>query len=358
MIHLILDRGNGYTMNNYLGFRGESIRQHFKVTYYDELALLSTIDCSAIIFMDLERLNDRDTKSLISFVDYLDHHGGPQVLNRPSEVLNRFQMLRELNNQSINPHNVYELDEDLKSVSYPVFIRHKHNHTGALSPLIHKHSDIKKHLWPIILSGHTRHDLMVVEYVDTKNDHGVYLKFACMKIGNAILPKHIGIDDHWHVKVGTSSKGYNGIDYDQKLEEFMASFPHEAWAKKVFETAHIDYGRLDYALKDDQPVAWEINLNPDFFGRNQINQVEQESKLNSFLLDENHEDIRAAFLELAAQARKRVDLPNALLSKNTFGKSKGTRPLLKRSFQSIVKRFPILKSALVKYRSLIRTIVD
>jgi hypothetical protein len=44
--------------------------------------------------------------------------------------------------------------------------------------------------------------------------------------------------------------------------EFVETNPHEAWVREVFRVAGVEYGRIDYAILDGRPQAWEINTNP------------------------------------------------------------------------------------------------
>src|SRR5436853_745492 len=50
----------------------------------------------------------------------------------------------------------------------------------------------------------------------------------------------------------------------QVLEEqdYVLSNPHEARLAEIFQAGRIDYGRIDYSLKDGRIQTWEINLNP------------------------------------------------------------------------------------------------
>ena len=42
----------------------------------------------------------------------------------------------------------------------------------------------------------------------------------------------------------------------------MQTNPHEAELRAIFKLARIDYGRIDYGIKDGQIQVWEINTNP------------------------------------------------------------------------------------------------
>ena len=43
---------------------------------------------------------------------------------------------------------------------------------------------------------------------------------------------------------------------------YVAENPHADEIRKIFEIARIDYGRIDYSLKNGQIRVWEINTNP------------------------------------------------------------------------------------------------
>ena len=43
---------------------------------------------------------------------------------------------------------------------------------------------------------------------------------------------------------------------------YLTANPHEAELRRVFDLAHIEYGRIDYALLDGVVQVWEINSNP------------------------------------------------------------------------------------------------
>jgi hypothetical protein len=43
----------------------------------------------------------------------------------------------------------------------------------------------------------------------------------------------------------------------------VATRPHDAGVRRIFEKANIEYGRIDYGVcRDGRIVVWEINTNP------------------------------------------------------------------------------------------------
>jgi hypothetical protein len=48
---------------------------------------------------------------------------------------------------------------------------------------------------------------------------------------------------------------------DEELA-YVRTNPHQADLREIFAAARIDYGRIDYAIKDGRIQVWEINTNP------------------------------------------------------------------------------------------------
>jgi len=44
--------------------------------------------------------------------------------------------------------------------------------------------------------------------------------------------------------------------------EYVTTNPHQKQLSEIFELAQVEYGRIDYAMKDGRVQTWEINLNP------------------------------------------------------------------------------------------------
>jgi hypothetical protein len=44
--------------------------------------------------------------------------------------------------------------------------------------------------------------------------------------------------------------------------EYPKSDPHAQWLRETFALANIQYGPIDYGLRDGKPQVWEINTNP------------------------------------------------------------------------------------------------
>ncbi len=356
MIQVFLDRKNKHTFENYLSFRGREIRRLFGFTYYDELHKHDSIKTNTVIFLDLEMQGSRQLAALVKLTEHWDAEGVPGILNHPAHVLDRYELLRKLYEEGINPQNVYLLKEPYDQCRFPVFIRHRDLHTGSMTPLLHNMQELKKYIRSFRLSSLNYNDLMIVEFVDAKNERGHYRKYAAVKIGDTVLPKHIGIDNQWHVKSDGPEWLQLDDHYEQELEYFMQQFPHKEWAERIFDIANVDYGRLDYGVMGNRPVAWEINLNPDFYGQSQAEDHHGTQSLTAQLLVENHIQIRQLFRELAEGDTFQITIPPNLITQDLFRNKKDLKSNLKTSYQKIVRRFPVFNRMLRNYRRMLLSV--
>jgi hypothetical protein len=87
-----------------------------------------------------------------------------------------------------------------------------------------------------------------------------------------LLAAHIFFDEGWTVK-GTTEWPPERVAADNA---FMAENPHVAAVGAIFDLAHIDFGRIDYALLDGRIQVWEINtvptiqLRPRYYGADRL----------------------------------------------------------------------------------------
>jgi hypothetical protein len=173
-------------------------------------------------------------------------------------VLRRYQLLKRLSDRGFNPFRAYRLNEARDGIRFPVFVREENEHTGSLSGLIENESDLQKTMTELTVAGKDARNLLIVEYCHTADAGGMFRKYAAMKIADRLVPRHVMFSSGWvdkHAEV---------IDM-QKIGEELAYLklnPHERELREAFSLASIDYGRVDYSLKDGRVVIWEINTNP------------------------------------------------------------------------------------------------
>ena len=90
-------------------------------------------------------------------------------------------------------------------------------------------------------------DLLVVEFCDTKDEHGVYRKYSAYKIGDRVLPRYLECSRDWMVK--WDWRIFDRVRADEETR-YLETDPHEAWIREIFALARIDYGRIDYGVLD------------------------------------------------------------------------------------------------------------
>jgi len=182
-----------------------------------------------------------------------------RFINNPVRTLRRFELLRELHRQNRNEFRAIRAGQDLCSLRYPVFLREERSHDGAISPLLKSSGEVEKAIGRALVQGHRLRDLLVIEFCNTADKEGFYRKYAAFVVGNKVIARSLNYGTHWMLK-------HEGTEFTQSmaLEErkFVFENPHEEKLRKIFEIAGVEYGRIDYALKDSRIQTWEINLNP------------------------------------------------------------------------------------------------
>src|SRR4029077_2261965 len=107
--------------------------------------------------------------------------------------------------------------------------------------------------------GMPRDELLVVEFADTKDEHGVYRKYSAYNVGGRIIAKALEQSRDWMVK--WDHRVFDRQRADEELA-YCETNPHEEWIREMFRLARIDYGRIDYSMLDGTPRLWEVNTHP------------------------------------------------------------------------------------------------
>jgi len=210
-----------------------------------------------VVFADIERLDAREREGAVRlWEDVASHSDTALVLNHPTRSMRRFELLERLYREGINEFAVYRADRDPRPRCWPVFIRDEDEH-GSISPLIHDRSELDRAL------GETERDRglagkMVVEYCDTSDEDGVIRKYGAFRVADRILARQVHFSLDWVVRFPdiktpqTAAEERRYVENNPRAEELL----------RIFETARVDYGRVDYGLRNGRIQVWEINTNP------------------------------------------------------------------------------------------------
>ena len=258
MIHYLVTSDRAYILKVYLGTWGLMLRDHIRVHAYEDLGSLSSLsgETGTWIFADLERLSAPQldvAESLARQVGY------SYVLNRPAHYVRRFSLLRRLARDGSNDFRVWCPGEALcNKIRFPVFIREENDHTGSLTRLLHDQRDIDIAVAQLLFRGFRLNSLMVIEFCETASVDGLYRKYAAFRVGDRIIPRHLIFSRNWVLK----KPDLVAEELIREETHYLQDNLHEARLREIFEMSGIDYGRIDYSLRDGRIQTWEINTNP------------------------------------------------------------------------------------------------
>jgi hypothetical protein len=248
---------NDRTISWYLESYGAPMRDTITPVHYEELLDDADPVAATYCFADLELMTDDQLRHAAALRDRLLERGC-RVLNDPARTLRRYDLNRTLHDEGLSDFGVYREGEPLDGCRFPVFVRGENDHKGRRSGLLDDAEDVRTTIGKLRAEEPELGDLLVVEFCDTADADGVYRKYSAFKVGDAILARHLFFSRDWHIKLSDLSD-------DALLEEervFVATNPHEQQLRPIFERAGVDYGRIDYAVRDGRIQVWEINTNP------------------------------------------------------------------------------------------------
>jgi len=257
MIFYLVTPQHAYTMRSFLEHYGRRMAPILQVVTYDVVARQNTLPAGVYVFSDLDRLSQAQRELAKQLHDLLKSHGCP-VLNDPSRVLGRYDLLDALWRSGQNRYRAWRVSEVEESVRLPVFLRLGNEHMGSLTPLIETRQDLEQVVLEAAFKGFDMDQLLVVEYLETSDAQGLYRKYSHFNFGGALVPRHLAFSSDWQVKVADDWSE----DLDAEEWRYLHGAPHQEEALSVFALAGVEWGRLDYSLVDGQMQVWEINTNP------------------------------------------------------------------------------------------------
>jgi hypothetical protein len=258
-IFYLVKAANSRAMRDYLDGWGKPLADRIYLVPYEELLGIEQFPGGVYIFSDLERLN-RYQKSLVQELwNRLDEAGeGYTLLNNPAASMGRYELLSLLYQRGMNSYAIYRVDEIPRPIQKPVFLRHIYEHGGTFTQVFSHEEELDEAIALLILKGIPPEELAAVEYCETADSEGIYRKYSIFRIGNSYLPRHEIFSQKWDLK-------YPDLLEPAMIAEemsFLETDPHQEECRKIFDVARIDYGRIDYGLKEGKLEVWEINTNP------------------------------------------------------------------------------------------------
>ena len=260
MISFWVSESGRFGIEEYLRRRIPTLLGRLSVVPYEQLDTEMTVPEGAHIFAGLCQLSTTGLEVVASVYQQLrDRAPEARLLNDPLRVLQRFDLLSLMHAEGINRFNAYRAIPEEQDLKYPVFIREESGHGGALTGLLYDRATVSASLRALRARGFRLDQLLIVEFCDMSDANGVFRMASIYKIGDQIVPAFLIRGRHWLLKWGDS-------DHDEaamrEFVSYVSDNPHEAWARRIFAMAKVDYGRMDYGISGDRLQVWEINLNP------------------------------------------------------------------------------------------------
>ena len=261
MIYFLTTPESADTIRIYLEVAGGGLAGRLVPMVYDELFAASVLPEGTYCFADLELLSDAARERAARRWEELAARGC-RLLNHPTRSLLRYELLRELRRRGVNTFDVYRLADGESPKRFPVFLRTANDHKGSISPLLGSAEELDTATAALRGRGERLDNKLVVEFCNTADPDGLYRKYGAFIVGERILPRHLFFSRHWVVK------DWSVLDDALLREEqqYLATNPHERQLREIFAAARIEYGRIDYSLRDGEMQVWEINTNPIIIG--------------------------------------------------------------------------------------------
>ena len=230
-----------------------------KVISYNRLFRQKQLPMATYIFTDFDRLSSWQTE-LAAFAFRTLKAAGATVLNGPAQALMRLPLLKQLQGCGVNRFQVWDPAIDALPDRFPVFLRTRDAHRGVLTELLTTPTEAEDALKQAIEDGFGIQNLMFVEYCAEPILGGVFRKLAAFRIGGTIQMTLAVHERHWQAKYGEA--GVASADLYQADYDSIDTNPYNDVLERAFDTANIDYGRVDFAIVDGAPQIYEINTNP------------------------------------------------------------------------------------------------
>ena len=262
MIYFCANRGTDFGIREFVEEYAPQLAHRFRYLAYEDLPGLRRAEPGTYILSSLDQLTPTGLLLVEEFAEQLRRAGSAfAVLNCPRHTLQRYDLLDRLHREGLNQHGAVRVVAGGGTLRFPVFLREEHQHNGPISPLLHTPPEVHQAIARAVVQGYAPEDLLLVEYFDAVDAAGNYRKYAAHIIGSRILPHFVDVGRGWQLQHGGAAFTEAMFREDQ---DYVRLNPHEVELRRIFELARVDFGRIDYTVRNGVIETWEINLNPTF----------------------------------------------------------------------------------------------
>jgi hypothetical protein len=254
MLFFVTTAAHRYTIDNYRSVWGASLSPAVISLPYERLFCRRALPSATYVFSDFDRLSSRDLERAGVAYSSLKEQGA-RVYNDPRKYRFRLELLNSLHQIGTNQFNAYE-PLNWRMDRFPVFLRRNHGHEGPLTDLLWSEKDVSEGL---LYWSRRYSDIIIVEYLDYRDENGRCWKHSRFRAGSSIIPAGIVSGRSWCLKAAEL------VDEPGLQAESQASQDKslDAILMQCFQASGVEFGRIDYTLVDGRVQVFEVNTNPD-----------------------------------------------------------------------------------------------
>ena len=273
MIYYLCTEINKRPIKRYLKDWGSSLILQLNLITYEQIIRYKYILNGTYIFSDVELLTPLQAEEVAKIWQWLSTIKNLRLLNHPTRSMKRYELLRNLYYNGSNEFNVYYINEYKTPNKFPIFLRVANDHHGPTTQLLNARKELNNAIDELDRQGKSKENLIITEFCDTSDEQGIFRKYSALIVGDRIIPFSVFLGSSWMLK-NAGNEQAEQIKKIRNLEEseFVETNPHESELRKIFQTARIDYGRIDYSILKGKIQTWEINTNPCGFTNAKSNQ--------------------------------------------------------------------------------------
>ena len=246
-------------LREYLELWGREVAPRLRAVHAETVATWTRFPRGAYVLAAMDQYSPGMAAYVAALHEALAGHEGIRFLNHPTHTLQRFALLDALYRTGRNDFRAVRVTDEWRGLRFPVFVRDASNHDGALSPVLHSVVDVERAIGAALVRGHLKRNLVIVEFCDTSDATGYYRKYSAFIVGRHVIPRYLSVSRTWMLKSAGSELT---APMAEEEREYLLTNPHEQTLREIFALARVDYGRIDYGIKDGRLQTWEINLNP------------------------------------------------------------------------------------------------
>jgi len=260
---MIIFVGNRRQRHNLQGMRKHKNKPPFVFKTYSWLFRALRLPSATYVFTMVDRLDANERRLAGKIYRHINAAGiGFNALNDPASALGRYRLLRRLYDERVNQFNAYLAMDCPMPQRFPVFIRQLSVSLPPLTGLIYSQTELDFQIEQLADRGEPLDDLVVIEYCAEPYMGEFFVKMSAYRIADQYCTDLFIYSKGWYVKWdGPDVSPANASELEWQLLERNAYLDN---AKKVFELAEIEYGRVDFSLVAGRPQFYEVNFNPQF----------------------------------------------------------------------------------------------